>query len=80
MIWEWVEDDVQALDDNFENSVDYISETSISHIHFTLCNTIKISLRDVKSHNQKDHTANIHALIDTAKADFCNCIETHLNI
>ena len=30
--------------------------------------------------NQKDYTANIHALIDAAKVDFCNCIETHLNI
>ena len=32
------------------------------------------------SHNQKDYTAYIHALIDGAKVDFCNCIETHLNI
>ena len=28
----------------------------------------------------KDYTAYIHALIDAAKVDFCNCIETHLNI
>ena len=33
--WEWVEDDVQSLDNNFENSVDYVSETSISHISET---------------------------------------------
>ena len=29
-----------------------------------------------KSHNQKDYTANIHALIETSKV----YIETHLNI
>ena len=26
--------------------------------------------------NPKDYSANIHALIDAAKVDYCNCIET----
>ena len=34
-----------------------------AQVIFTLYN-IKISLRDVKPYNQKDHTANIHALLE----------------